>query len=87
MTLTKNGETVSRGTGADCLGSPLAAILWLAATLAGLGNPLRAGDVLLTGSLGPMAVATEGDAFTAHIEGLGTVTTAFASAATEGAGA
>ncbi|WP_248506280.1 2-keto-4-pentenoate hydratase [Streptomyces sp. D2-8] len=87
MTLTKNGETVSRGTGADCLGSPLTAALWLAATLAGLGDPLRTGDIVLTGALGPMAVAVEGDEFTAHIEGLGTVTTAFASARTEGAGA
>ncbi|MFB6551102.1 2-keto-4-pentenoate hydratase [Streptomyces sp. NPDC056405] len=87
MTLAKNGETVSEGTGADCLGSPLTAALWLASTLAGLGDPLRAGDIVLTGALGPMAVAAEGDEFTARIEGLGTVTTMFASAATEGAGA
>ncbi|MEU6621643.1 2-keto-4-pentenoate hydratase [Streptomyces litmocidini] len=84
MTLAKNGETVSEGTGADCLGSPLTAALWLASTLAGLGDPLRAGDIVLTGALGPMAVAAEGDEFTAHIEGLGTVTTTFASTATEG---
>ncbi|MEU3225643.1 2-keto-4-pentenoate hydratase [Streptomyces sp. NPDC006976] len=85
MTLTKNGGTVSRGTGADCLGSPLTAALWLASTLAGLGDPLKAGDLVLTGALGPMAVAAEGDEFTAHIEGLGTVSTAFASATTQGA--
>jgi 2-keto-4-pentenoate hydratase len=87
MTLEKNGETVSRGTGADCLGSPLTAALWLASTLSGLGDPLRAGDVVLTGALGPMAVAAEGDEFTGRIEGLGTVTAAFAASTTEGTGA
>lgn len=84
MTLTKNGETVSRGSGADCLGSPLTAALWLAATLSALGDPLRAGDIILTGALGPMAVADEGDTFTARIDGLGMVTTAFAPSTTEG---
>ncbi|MEU3100230.1 2-keto-4-pentenoate hydratase [Streptomyces griseoflavus] len=87
MTLTKNGGTVSRGTGADCLGSPLTAALWLASTLAGLGDPLKAGDVVLTGALGPMAVAAEGDEFSAHIEGLGTVGAVFGQATAEGAGA
>ncbi|MEU8625184.1 2-keto-4-pentenoate hydratase [Streptomyces sp. NPDC048669] len=87
MTLTKNGETVSEGTGADCLGSPLTAALWLASTLAGLGDPLKAGDIVLTGALGPMAVATEGDEFTARIEGLGTVSAAFAPSTAQGAGA
>ncbi|GAA5043651.1 2-keto-4-pentenoate hydratase [Streptomyces similanensis] len=83
MTLAKNGGTVSTGSGADCLGGPLTAALWLAATLAGLGDPLRAGDVILTGALGPMAVAAACDEFTARIEGLGTVTAAFAATETD----
>ncbi|MFD1544211.1 2-keto-4-pentenoate hydratase [Nonomuraea guangzhouensis] len=78
MSMAKNGQTISEGTGADCLGGPLNAALWLAATLAGLGDPLRAGDIVLTGALGPMAVAAPGDEFVARIEGLGTVGVGFA---------
>ncbi|MFJ9582709.1 2-keto-4-pentenoate hydratase [Streptomyces acidicola] len=78
MTMTRRGEAVSEGTGADCLGSPLGAAAWLASTLAGRGDPLRAGDVVLTGALGPMAVAAPGDRFEARISQLGRVAVEFA---------
>ncbi|MGW0710114.1 2-keto-4-pentenoate hydratase [Streptomyces sp. NPDC002643] len=84
MSLDQNGETVSRGTGADCLGGPLNAACWLASTLALLGDPLRAGDTVLTGALGPMATVAAGDEFTARIEGLGTVAVAFETPTQEG---
>jgi 2-keto-4-pentenoate hydratase len=78
MTLSRNDEGVSAGSGADCLGSPLNAALWLASALARRGDPLRAGDVLLTGALGPMAAAAPGDVFHADISGLGSVRVGFA---------
>ena len=79
MRMTRDGETVSQGTGADCLGSPLTAAAWLASTLAALGDPLRAGQILLTGALGPMAVAVPGGGYAAELRGLGTVRVRFAS--------
>jgi 2-keto-4-pentenoate hydratase len=51
MTMRRHGQVVSQGTGADCLGNPLSAVAWLARTAVAFGSPLRAGDVLLSGSV------------------------------------
>lgn len=78
MTLTDGDDTVlSSGTGRACLGDPVAALLWLARTAHELGTPLRAGDVVLSGALGPMVPVTPGSRFVATLSGLGTVRAAF----------
>ncbi|MER6668663.1 fumarylacetoacetate hydrolase family protein [Amycolatopsis japonica] len=73
MALELDGEPVSSGAGHACLGSPVAAVAWLARELAAREQPLRAGDVVMSGALGPMAPVTGGGRFRLRLDGLGEV--------------
>lgn len=72
MEMQVNGATASTGVGAAALGNPINAATWLAQTLAGRGEPLKKGDILLAGALGPMVALTPGDHVVATISGIGT---------------
>jgi 2-keto-4-pentenoate hydratase len=77
MTMTSNGEEVSSGNGAACLGDPLNALAWLASAAVEYGEPLRAGQVILSGALGPVYPVPAGAVVRAEITGLGSVTATF----------
>ena len=80
MEMTVGGAVVSTGIGAAALGNPLNAAAWLARTLAQRGEPLRAGDILLAGALGPMVALTPGDSVRAEIAGIGSCSFTYAKA-------
>ena len=74
MTMACNETQVSEGLGSNCYGSPLLAGAWLARRMVIAGQLLQAGDVILTGALGPVALIQPNTHFVASIEGLGSVT-------------
>lgn len=52
MVLYRGDEELTRGVGANVMGDPINAVQWLAETSLRIGKPLRAGEILLSGSIG-----------------------------------
>lgn len=78
--MTIDGVEVGRGAGRDILGDPLRALHWLAATADDLGEPLRAGQVVLLGSLVQTHWVTAGSRVVVRNDPLGDVTAEFTAA-------
>ena len=77
MKLEKNGEVVTTGSGAAALGNPLEAVAWLANTLGQLNESLKAGEVVLSGSLAAMVPVAAGDNLNVSIDGIGSCSVRF----------
>jgi 2-keto-4-pentenoate hydratase len=69
----RNGDEVAAGTGANVLGDPCEALVWLARELARHGEALRAGDLVITGASTPPNPIAPGDELLADFGALGTV--------------
>lgn len=81
MSMTENGEVVSQGVGAACLGSPWEALAWLSNTCRAMGAELAAGEIVLSGALGPMVAVTQGSTYSATLSGIGVVESTFSTGA------
>ncbi|MGB2255103.1 MAG: 2-oxopent-4-enoate hydratase [Spongiibacter marinus] len=77
MVVEKNGAIISTGAGAAALGSPVNCVAWLANTLGEFGISLKAGEVILSGSLVPLEPVQAGDSLRVDIGGIGSASVRF----------
>lgn len=77
MVIKNKGEVVATGLGSAALGSPLNCVAWLANTLGQYDAGLKAGDIILSGSLAAMIPCQAGDDMSMEIEGIGSASFKF----------
>jgi len=71
--LERNGKIVAQGTSRDVMGNPLHAVTWLCERLRSLGEGLRPGETIASGSCNILVAAHCGDVFRAHFADIGEV--------------
>jgi 2-oxopent-4-enoate/cis-2-oxohex-4-enoate hydratase len=77
MVVEKNGAILSTGAGAAALGSPLVCVAWLANALGRYGTSLKAGEIILSGSLVPLEPVKAGDEMRVLVGGIGSASVRF----------
>lgn len=78
MVVEKNGAIISTGAGAAALGSPVHCVAWLANALGAFGVSLKAGEIVLSGSLVPLEPVVPCDHYKVVVAGIGAVEARFA---------
>ena len=76
-TMRVNEREVGRGKGAQVMGHPFEALIWLADTLAQVGQGLKKDQIVLTGSIVETQWVAQGDTITVTVNGLGTAKVSF----------
>lgn len=71
--LHRNGEKIAGGRGELCMGHPAKAVAWLAGKLADRGKGLKAGQIVMTGTLTPITPMERGVAYLSRFLTLGSV--------------
>lgn len=74
----QDGQIVATQTAAEVLGNPLVSLAWAANALGKMGRGLRAGDLVLTGSISKVLRPTAGQSVRASFTRLGSVGCRFA---------
>lgn len=70
---TKDGDLIGEGCGRDILGHPFNSVAWLATQLASRGGALKAGEVVMTGSVMKTVFPEQDAHYRFDLEGLGFV--------------
>jgi 2-keto-4-pentenoate hydratase len=68
-----DGNALDRGSGGDVLGHPFHPVAWLASHLAAQGSGLRAGDIVMTGSIVTTKFPDRPASYRFDVKGLGSV--------------
>ena len=75
--LTQDGAKLAEGRGAMAMGHPANAVSWLAGKLADRGKGLKAGQLVMTGTLTPILPIEKGSTYVASFTTLGDVSKSF----------
>ena len=77
VVLTQDGAKLAEGKGAAAMGHPANAVSWLAGKLADRGKGLKAGQLVMTGTLTPILPIAKGSTYVASFTTLGEVRKTF----------